>query len=107
MATVKWYEDKIITQVNNALERAMMQAVLMVEADARKLCAVDTGRLRASITHEVKEIANGVIQGRIGTNTSYAKFVFLGTSKQQAQPALRPALEKNWPEIVRMIRGAL
>ena len=107
MATVKWYEDKIINKVDNALEAAMMQAVLMVEADSKKMAPVDTGRLRASITHEVREIANGVIQGKVGSSTSYSKFVELGTSKMPAQPYLRPALEKNWPEIVRMIRGAL
>ena len=61
MARIEWYEDKIITQVNTALQRAMMQAVLMVEADAKKLVPVDTGRLRADITHEVKQIANGII----------------------------------------------
>ena len=107
MAKIVWKQSEIITQVNTALQKAMMQAVLMVEADARKLCAVDTGRLRASITHEVKEIAKGVIQGKVGSSTSYSRFVELGTSKQSAQPYLRPALEKNWPEIVRMIRGAL
>ena len=107
MATVKWYEDKIITQVNTALQKAMMQAVLMVEADAKKLVPVDTGRLRADITHEVREIVNGVIQGKVGVSVKYGKFIALGTSKMPAQPYLRPALEKNWPEIVRMIRGAL
>ena len=107
MAKVNWYQERVINQVNSALEKAIFQAVLMVEADARKLCAVDTSRLRASITHEVKEIAKGVIQGKVGSSTSYSRFVELGTSKQSAQPYLRPALEKNWPEIVRMIRGAL
>ena len=70
-------------------------------------CPVDTGRLRADITHEVEQITKDIIQGKVGVSVHYGKFVALGTSKQSAQPYLRPALEKNWPEIVRMIRGAL
>ena len=107
MARIEWYEDKIITQLNTALQKDMMQAVLMVEADSKKMVPVDTGRLRASITHEVREIAKGVIQGKVGTNVSYGFFQELGSSRTPASPYLRPALEKNWPEIVRMIRGAL
>jgi|SRR5690554_1429765 len=107
MAKIVWKQSEIIQKVETALQAAIMKAVLIVEADAKRLCPVDTGRLRASITHEVRQIAKDIIQGKIGTNTSYAPHVFLGTSKQLAQPTLRPALEKNWPKIVRLIRSAL
>ena len=107
MAKIVWKQSEIVTRVDNALQAAMMKAVLLVEADAKKLVNVDTGRLRASITHEVREIAKGVIQGKVGTNVSYGIFQELGSSRTPASPYLRPALEKNWPEIVRMIRGAL
>jgi HK97 gp10 family phage protein len=53
--------------------------------------AVDTGRLRASITHEV-EVSED-ITGRVGTNVVYSKFLEHGTSKMAARPFLFPALE--------------
>ncbi len=105
-ARVEWYEDKIVNRVNTALQVAMKRAVLMIEADAKRLVAVDTGRLRASITNQVRQITRDVIEGRIGSNLSYSAYQELGTSKMPAQPYLRPALEKNFPKIVRMIRRA-
>ena len=107
MAKIKWYQDEVIRRVDNALEAAMMKSVLMVEADSKRMCPVDTGRLRASITHEVRRIARDIVQGKVGSNVEYAAYVELSTSKTPAQPYLRPALEKNWPKIVRLIRSAL
>ncbi|QQS25153.1 MAG: HK97 gp10 family phage protein [Actinomycetota bacterium] len=55
--------------------------------------AVDTGRLRSSITHELG--AKGpVLVARVGTNVTYAKHLELGTSKMRPRPFLRPALAK-------------
>lgn len=51
---------------------------LRVQAKARSLCPVDTGRLRASITVEIIEKA-GYLICRIGTNLSYARAVHNGT----------------------------
>ena len=50
------------------------KACLMVERDAKILCPVDDGTLRASITHEV----DGK-EGRVGTNVEYAPYVHQGT----------------------------
>lgn len=57
----------------------------------RQLCPVDTGRLRNSL---------GMTQGRdgkglfidVGTNVEYAPPVEYGTSRQAAQPFVRPGL---------------
>lgn len=74
---------------------AMMEARLLagnealaiaVESEAKRRAPVDTGRLRASITHDSD--ATGAI---VGTNVEYAPFQELGTSKMQAQPFLVPA----------------
>jgi HK97 gp10 family phage protein len=83
-------EDKIAEALNKKALRIVRQA--------KQLAPVDTGRLRSSITAEL------IRSGRkpkavVGTNVEYAPFVEFGTSKQPAQPFLRPAarqvLDKN------------
>lgn len=73
-----------------AIDRGLQKCCLIVEADAKQNCPVDTGRLRGSITHDVN---NG--EGKVGTNVEYANFVEFGTIKQSPQPFLYPALEAN------------
>lgn len=53
--------------------------------------AVDTGRLRASITRETGKVGS-VLVARVGTDVKYAKWLELGTSKMSPRPFLRPAL---------------
>lgn len=90
------------------------------ESAAKKLCPVDTGLLRNSITwalagqtaHETeyKDDAGaqfGFYSGQaqsdrgsprhvyIGTNVEYAPYQELGTSRMRAQPYLGPAIEQN------------
>lgn len=68
--------------------------------------AVDTGRLRSSITHDVRIERGGVI-GRVGTNVEYAPHLELGTSRMAARPFLRPAVFNNREEIVQQfVTGA-
>jgi len=64
--------------------------------------AVDTGRLRASISfHTYTNYVD------VGTNVEYAAPLEFGTSKMAARPFLRPALQRNQREIVRVfIEGA-
>lgn len=51
---------------------------LVVEGEARQLCPVDQGHLRASITSETEITADEII-GRIGSNLEYAPYVHNGT----------------------------
>lgn len=64
----------------DALKQAELKALetvgLVAEGYAKKLCPVDTGNLRNSITHTVDEGENSAY---IGTNTEYAAYVELGT----------------------------
>ena len=64
----------------DALKQAELKALetvgLVAEGYAKKLCPVDTGNLRNSITHAVDEEENAAY---IGTNTEYAAYVELGT----------------------------
>lgn len=50
---------------------------------------VQTGRLRASITHEIHPT---LPVGRVGTNVKYGKFLEFGTRRMAPRPWLRVAL---------------
>lgn len=102
-----------LAALNEAALRALEKCGLTAEGYAKKLCPVDTGNLRNSITHQVDEEEKAAY---IGTNNEYAAYVELGTGKyaeggrpdpwvyqdakgnwhhtegQKAQPYLKPAV---------------
>lgn len=67
-------------EVSAAIEAAILRGLekigLVAEGYAKKLCPVDTGNLRNSITHVVDEQEPAAI---IGTDNEYAAYVELGT----------------------------
>jgi phage gpG-like protein len=58
--------------------RDIFRRAKRVEGLAKRLCRVDTGRLRASITTDM-DTRPGRITARVGTNVNYAMFVHNGT----------------------------
>ena len=96
------------SQVQFALEQGIHKAGLLVEGDAKRLCPVDTGRLRSSIT-TTKGYDGDNCVATVGTNVEYAPYVEFGTGQrgdpsvqhrqewlgQPPQPYLRPALIDN------------
>lgn len=71
--------------------RDLARRAVQVDATAKRICPVDTGRLRSSITWDVGEDDLGLV-ATIGSDVEYAPHVELGTSRSPAQPFLRPAL---------------
>ena len=100
---VLWYGVKLVQKVNAANKKVINKACLLVVRDAKKLCPVDTGRLRSSITHEVEGTT-----GRVGSNVEYARVVELGGEdpafNRAPQPYLRPALHKNEKKILALFK---
>ena len=86
-AVTKAIKDLVDENKIDAITRA---AALAVEAEAKRLCPVRTGRLRASITTEKIDTAAYAV----GTNVEYAPYVEFGTRKMRAKPYLRPAAER-------------
>lgn len=78
----------IVNAIDQALAKALEEVGLVAEGYAKKACPVDTGRLRNSITHQVRPSEKSVY---IGTNVEYAPYVELSTSRTKGQPFLRPA----------------
>lgn len=75
------------SEITRLLKMKNEAAGIAVEGVAKKLCAVDSGRLRASITHDSDE--TGAV---VGTNVEYAPHIELGTVNQRPQPYLVPGL---------------
>lgn len=90
--------------IEAAIAHALETIGLMAEGYAAHLCPVDTGNLRASITHEVDATEKVAY---IGTNVEYAPYVELGTSRQKAQPYLRPAAADHAEEYRNVLKNAL
>jgi len=76
--------DEYEGAVEEQLERAMILGAVEVEKFAKRRCPVETGNLRASITHEVERTSSG-FTSRTGTNVKYAVYVEFGTGPRLAQ----------------------
>jgi len=87
------------------LKEVLTKSVIEVERKAKLKSPVDTGRLRASITHEVSKLRSQHI-GRVGTNVEYAPYQEFGTVKIKAQPYLLPALRESMRFIKKLIEKA-
>ena len=77
---------EVLDGIVRAKARALEKIGLVAEGYAKRLCPVDTGRLRNSITHATDDEA-----AYIGTNVDYAIYVEMGTVNTPAQPYLKPA----------------
>lgn len=84
-----------VSVIQEAIRRTVATALeeigLVAEGAAKRLCPVDTGRLRNSITHafvKEDEIA-------IGSNVEYSLYVHEGTSRRGGTPFLTQAVQNN------------
>jgi HK97 gp10 family phage protein len=83
--------NRLFTSEAGPVGKHLARSAVKVEATAKRLCPVDTGRLRSSINHQLAHDGQGLL-ALVGTNVEYAIFVELGTSRTRPQPFLRPAL---------------
>ena len=95
---------QVVDGIDSAIGVALEEIGLSAENYAARKCPVDTGNLRGSITYEVDAGDNAVY---IGTNVDYAPHVELGTSRQKAQPFLRPAASEHGAQYRQVLKKAL
>lgn len=100
--TIKNNADEIRKALPEAVEAALIAIGLTAESYAKAYCPVDTGRLRNSISNTHDDDS-----AYIGTNVEYASFVELGTSRQRAQPYLKPACTDHTEEYKQLVKNAL
>ena len=122
------HSREAIEEVHTACLRALEICGLTAEGYAKRLCPVDTGNLRNSITHQVQPSELAVY---IGSNNEYAVYVECGTGKyypggrqtpwvyqdargnwhltngQRAQPYLKPAIADHLNTYKSMIEREL
>lgn len=122
--------SKVKSEFGEALLRGLEKCGLVAEGYAKKLCPVDTGNLRNSITHVVDEQEPAAI---IGTDSEYGGYVELGTGiyaeggggrptpwvyqdtngnwhytrGNKAQPFLKPAVAEHADKYQEIIKNAL
>lgn len=132
--------DEILKALEEAARRGLEAIGLAAEGHAKKALtdqkAVDTGRLRNSVTYAMAGELPHVKQYRgykraqgeekraiyeykqpapgdkddgvyIGTNVEYGAFVELGTSKSPARPFLRPAATEHTTEYKRLMEESM
>lgn len=114
---VKDYSKEVLAAIERASEAGLVACAMAVEASAARLCPVDTGRLRGSITwvtqgkqNKAKAPAkqNDGVQSippsgvaYVGTNVEYAAHVEFGTKNTKGEPKsfLRPAADERRAEL--------
>lgn len=96
--------EQVADGIDSAIGAALEEIGLLAEGYAAERCPVDTGNLRGSIAHEVDAGDDAVY---IGTNVDYAPYVELGTSRQRAQPFLRPAASEHGEQYRQVLEKAL
>ena len=105
--TIRSYRKEREGEILNNLQKSLEKVGLIVERQAKINVSqstghpkVQTGRLRASITHETNQDSVS-----IGTNVVYGKYLELGTSKMPPYAWLFPAVELKRPEIIETLKG--
>ena len=105
--TIKSYRKEREKEILDGLQKGLEKVGLIVERQAKINVSqstghpkVQTGRLRASITHNVSP---GEVE--IGSNVVYSKYLEFGTSHNPPYPFLFPAVELKKPEIIEALKG--
>lgn len=98
--------EQVLAEFPQAIMRALEKVGLVAEGYAKRLCPVDTGRLRNSITHTIDGDEQVAI---IGTNVEYALYVHEGTWARldAGTPFLTDAAQQNADRYRRIIESEL
>ncbi len=93
-------------KIETKSQAALYSGGQMIANEASENCPVLTGNLKRSIHPElVNEDGTEVVY--VGTDVEYAEPVEFGTSRQTAQPYLRPAFDKLEDDAVKEVDEAL
>lgn len=97
---IKSNRRSVEQDLDREIRKRLEASGIVVSNEAKKIVGVDSGRLRASITHEVSEDSV-----RIGTNVEYGKFHHGGTRFQRPNPFLVNGLMDSKGDLQRIWGG--
>lgn len=103
--TIEDHSEELLEFLDVVAYTALEKCGLVAEGYAKRLCPVDTGRLRNSITHTT--VSENETVAYIGTNVEYAPYVELGTRYTRAQPFIKPSVADHVNEYKRIIENEL
>lgn len=92
--------------IEDDIDKAVVKASLLIERDAKINAAVDTGRMRGSVTHRLIKTGDRRV-GQVGTRVKYAIHQEFGTRYMAGKPFLRPSLNQNKDKARDLIRTAV
>lgn len=95
--------DEIEQAVLARVDEALGDSAAEIQETAQAIVAVDTGRLRASIT--MQRVGNLIYE--VFTVVEYGPYVEYGTRYMAAQPFMRPAYERNYARTLANIETAI
>lgn len=117
---MKWNGNEVKIRGRRVVDKTAYETGLIVEGHAKAFAAVDTGRLRGSITVQAADgqgtqteapatardqIGKPNAEGEVyvGTAVDYAPYVEYGTMRSSAQPFLRPALDLARGQVLTLV----
>ena len=96
--------------LSGACAAGLTEGVSAMADGARRLCPVDTGDLKASISARSQAAADGA-EGAVTAGAAHAVYVELGTSRMAARPFLLPAYQAErgalLAAVARAVRGVI
>ncbi len=93
--------DRLLNDPVGVVANALKRVAVQIESVAKRMCPVDFGRLRASITHFVRLTAEGLV-AYIGSNVHYTQAVEFGTGLWSEKPG--SARKKITPKRAKALR---
>ena len=101
--TYKDNTDEVLSALEKAKKRGLEAIGLVAEGHAKKYeTAVDTGRLRNSISHATDDEA-----AYIGTNVEYAPYIELGARGKDGLHFLQKAASNHTDEYKRLMEDSM
>ena len=101
--TYKDNTDEVLSALEKAKRRGLEAIGLVAEGHAKKYeTAVDTGRLRNSISHATDDEA-----AYIGTNVEYAPYIELGARGKDGLHFLQKAASNHTDEYKRLMEDSM